>query len=219
MKDKIQLPKISIISGLASLACLLLLHFLSPEFEPNWRMVSEYALGKYSFVVSLFFTFWGLSSITLAVSLWKIASNKKGKSGVVLLLISGIGAGLASYFDVSQNTGHGIAGLLGIPTVPIASLLIAYHLAKKEEWLPYVMPIKWIAHLTWISLLLMVATMIILMNGFQSAGVVFGPDSPQPTSVPDGVIAVVGYANRFLIFVDILWLIVVARSYLKISNR
>lgn len=219
MITKIQLLQIPIISGVISLVYLLLLHFLSPEFEPGWRMVSEYALGKYGLVVSLFFIFWGLSSITLAVSLWKIASNKKGKFGVVVLFISGIGACLASYYDVSENTGHSVATLSGVPTVPVATLLITYHLAKKQEWLPYIKPIKWIAHLTWVSLLLMAVALIVMINGFQNAGVTSAPGSSPPIAVPEGVIAVVGYANRLLIIVDILWLIVVAKSCIKISNK
>lgn len=209
---KSNLPNLVIAASSLSLLSLLLLHFLSPEFEPNWRMVSEYALGKHKWLVSSFFIFWGVSSMLLAVNLWKKVSSKASKTGVVLLFISGIGATLAAPFDVSQATEHGIAGLLGIPTVPIATLLIAYHLSKKQEWVSFSRSIKLLAHSTWISLVLMVVTMIVMMTGFQNAGIQMGPDSPVPTSVPNGVIALVGYVNRILIVVDILWLIFVARA-------
>lgn len=215
---KLNLPTIVMITSSISLSCLLLLHFFSPEFEPNWRMVSEYALGKHKWLVSLFFIFWGLSSIILASNLWKQVSSTASKVGVVLLFISGIGASLAALFDVSQATGHGVAGLLGIPTVPIATLLIAYHLSKKPEWASFRKSIKLLAHGTWITLVLMVVTMIVMMTGFQNAGIEMGPDLPAPTSVPDGVIALVGYVNRLLIVVDILWLIFVAKAIKSISN-
>lgn len=34
--------------SVAVLILLISLHFLSPEFSPAWRMVSEYANGKYA---------------------------------------------------------------------------------------------------------------------------------------------------------------------------
>ena len=209
---KSNMPSMIIASSAISLLCLLLLHFFSPEFEPSWRMVSEYALGNYPWLVSLFFIFWGLSSLMLATLLWKNVTSKASKVGVVLLFISGIGASLAAFFDVSQSTGHGIAGLLGIPTVPIAALLISYHVSKKPEWVSFASPIKLLAHGTWISLVLMVITMIVMMTGFQNAGVQMGPGMPTPTHVPNGVIAVVGHVNRFLILVDLLWLVFVAKA-------
>lgn len=212
------LPIIAIAASSISILCLLLLHFFSPEFEPNWRMVSEYALGKHKWLVSLFFIFWGLSSILLAVTLWKHVTTAASRVGVVLMFISGIGASLAAWFDVSQPTGHGFAGLLGIPTVPIATLLISYHLSKNQEWIAFAKPIKLLAHGTWITLVLMIVTMVVMMTGFQNAGIEMGPDAAPPSHVPEGVIALVGYVNRLLILVDILWLIFVARAIRSISN-
>jgi Zn-dependent protease len=115
--------------------------------------------------------------------------------------------------------GHGIAGLLGIPTVPIATILISYHLSKKQEWFSSAKTMKLIAHGTWISLVLMVVAMFVMMSGFQNAGIQMGPDSPPPSHVPDGVIAVVGYVNRLLILVDIFWLIYVAKAMQTIHNN
>jgi hypothetical protein len=216
--EKSIIPSIVMVTSGFSLLCLLLLHFFSPEFESSWRMVSEYALGKHKWLISLFFIFWGLSSMLLAGNLWKQVTSKASKAGVILLFISGIGASLAALFDVSQPTGHGIAGLFGIPTIPFATLLISYYLSKKHEWFSFAKLIKLLAHLTWITLVLMVVTMVVMMTGFQNAGIDMGPDSPPPTHVPDGVIALVGYVNRLLILVDILWLFTVARAIKSISN-
>lgn len=216
--NKSNLPVIVIITSGISLFCLVLLHFFSPEFDPSWRMVSEYALGKHKWLVSLFFISWGLSSILLAVDLWKQVTSKAAKTGVILLFISGIGASLASYFDVSQPAGHGIAGFLGIPTVPIAVLLITYSLKKNEAWKTFMRPIKLLAHGTWISLVLMIAAMVVMMMGFQNAGIEMGPDSAPPSQVPEGVIAIVGYTNRLLIVVDLLWLFFTAKAVTIISK-
>ena len=37
-------------SGALSLVSLLALHFVSPEYHPSWRMISEYALGKHKWL-------------------------------------------------------------------------------------------------------------------------------------------------------------------------
>jgi hypothetical protein len=215
---KSTLSKIVLLTSSIALLCLVLLHFFSPEFEPNWRMVSEYALGSYKWMVSLFFIFWGLSSIILATHLWRIVNTKASKAGVVLLFISGIGASLAAFFDVSQPAGHGLAALLGIPTVPIATLLITYHLSKRQELFAFARPVKLLSHGTWISLVLMVVAMMVMISGFQKAGIEMGPDSQPPAAVPDGVIALAGYVNRLLIIVDILWLVFMAIAINNISK-
>lgn len=205
------LTKASIAFATVALLCLLILHFVSPEFDPSWRMVSEYALGDSRWLLSIFFVSWGLSSILLSLSLWKRIDKLAAKIGNVLLFVSGIGASLAAWFDVSQPTGHGVAGLLGIPTVPIAALMLTYHLTRKSPWIQHKKPLLWLAHGTWVMVVAMVVAMIVMMNGFAQAGVPMGPDAPTPETLPDGVVAVVGYVNRLLILVDILWIIWVAR--------
>jgi hypothetical protein len=45
--------RLAIATAVAALLLLFSLHVLSPEFDPSWRMVSEYALGHYGWVLSL----------------------------------------------------------------------------------------------------------------------------------------------------------------------
>ena len=49
----------AIIAIIISCAALLLLHILSPEFAPSWRMVSEYANGHYNWLLTIVFLGWG----------------------------------------------------------------------------------------------------------------------------------------------------------------
>ena len=177
-----------VITAALSLLCLLLLHFASPEFEPSWRMASEYALGNYQWLLTLFFLFWGVSSVCLAILLWRFVSNKAGKAGVILVFISGIGEILASIFDVTHSL-HGLAALLGVPTLPIAALLVSYHLKSKEWWSPYKKSLLRSAHFTWISVVVMIIAMVVMMMGFQQAGIEFKEGSEPPKSVPGNVIA------------------------------
>src|SRR5437763_8721684 len=112
--------RLSIAAAAAVLLLLASLHVLSPEFDPSFRMVSEYALGQYGWVLSLMFLAWGISSWALAVAVWPQVKTRAGKVGLWFLVIAGIGEAMASAFDVSHDLGHGFAGVLGIVGFPIA---------------------------------------------------------------------------------------------------
>src|SRR5438477_4472190 len=94
-------PKIEVIAALlamvaAAVTLLLLasLHVLSPEFDPSFRMVSEYALGHYGWVLSLMFLAWGLSAWALALALWSQVKTRAGKVGLWFLVIAGLAEAL-----------------------------------------------------------------------------------------------------------------------------
>jgi hypothetical protein len=206
------LATLSIIAGAVSLLSLLALHFTSPEFKPGWRMVSEYAMGKYKWILTLFFYLWGASSLLLVIVLLGKVSGFWAYFATILLAISGIGAILGGLFDVNHNK-HGLAFGLGVPPFPIAALILTYHLLNANTITQAKTLIA--AHATWISVLLMAFTMMLMFSGFKKAGVAWDKDSPPPTEVPKGVIALGGYANRLLVFCFIFWEIYIA--YLLIS--
>jgi hypothetical protein len=42
--------RMAIIFSVTFLAILFLLHFLKPELDPSWRMISEYEIGRYGWM-------------------------------------------------------------------------------------------------------------------------------------------------------------------------
>jgi hypothetical protein len=209
------LAKVIIGSGAMSLLCLLVLHFLSPEFKPSWRMISEYALGKHKSLITAFFLLWGLSTLLLTFLLWNETASIWAKIGLVLIFLSGVGAIMGGLFDVKHPL-HGAAFGLGIPTLPIGALLVSYHLIKSADWNNHSSTILFSAHSVWVSLVLMGVAMAVMISGFNKAGVPMGKDVPPPESVPAGVIAVAGYFNRILVLCYALWVIFIARIYLSV---
>jgi hypothetical protein len=77
--------------GVIALQSLLTLHFVSPEFQPSWRMVSEYALDQYRWLITAFFIFWGARSMLLAVLLRPLVDSAWARVGVDFLAVSGVG--------------------------------------------------------------------------------------------------------------------------------
>lgn len=205
------LPIIVIFSSLLSILSLLILHFVSPEFKPSWRMISEYALGKNKWLITSFFVFWGAANMLLSLRLWSEVNGAWPAIGVLLVFISGIGAFMGGLFDVKHKL-HGLSFMLGIPTLPIGSLLICYHLIAMSQWQVHKTEILWSTHSIWVSVILMAASMMLLMNGYKKSGMPMGPGVEPPKELPKGVIGINGYFNRILVMCYLLWLITMSKA-------
>lgn len=186
--------RLSFLFGTAVLVLLAALHLLSPEFDPSWRMVSEYALGGYGWVLAFLFLAWALSSVTLFFALKGQIRTVGGKIGLGFLLVSALGMALAILFAMPDPL-HGLATLVGIPTFPIAALLVSTSLVRNPDWSPARRPLLWTANLTWMSLVLMFAALLI---GLSQSGGQFGP----------GVF--IGWPNRLVVVAYCAWLMTAA---------
>lgn len=207
----IALPAAWLSIGATTLTLLLLasLHVLSPEFAPSWRMVSEYAFGHYAWVLSLMFLSWGIGTWALVVAIWSQVQTTGGKVGLWLLTAAGIGEAMASVFDVTHETGHGIAGLLGVVGFPIAALLLAVSLGRTKGGQRSSKILLWLANLSWISVVLLVVTLVIMTIQVARAN---GGHLPQhaPQALPPGVIGLDGWADRLIVVSNCAWVIVAA---------
>lgn len=204
-----------IATGVLSLLCLLQLHFVSSEFKPSWRMVSEYALGKHKWLLTLFFIFWSISTLLSACFYLNIVSTTWVTIGAILILISGTGAFMGGLFDIKHKL-HGLSFALGVPTFPIGVLLIAYQLSDQTQWFATENVLLISAHSVWISLVLMGLSMGLFFSGLKKAGIPFGPDQKPLTEIPKSVIALNGYANRLLVFVYVSFNIIVSLIFLNL---
>ncbi len=208
---------LAIVTSFATIALLLALHVLSPEFSPSWRMVSEYAFGHYAWVLSLMFAFWGISSWALVVAIWSEVHTNAGKAGLWLLIIAGIGEAMASVFDVTHEVGHGIAGLLGVIGFPIAALLLSVALGRNESWRTARKALLAIANLSWMSVVLLAATLAIMIPQMIR---ITGGHLPQhaPKSLPPGVLALDGWADRLIVLSNCAWVLVAAWHAIQVAR-
>jgi hypothetical protein len=219
------LPEIEVRGALlamgAAAATLLLLaglHILSPEFDPSFRMVSEYALGHYSWVLSLMFLAWGISSWALALAIWSQVKTKAGKVGWWFLVMAGLGEALACVFDVTHDPGHSIAGVLGMGGFPIAAVLLSVSLGRLHAWRGARSPLLYMANLNWISVVLLGATLVLMTVQFAQ---VTGGHLPQqaPAHLPAGVLGFDGWADRLIVLSNCLWVFVAAWQAMKLTGR
>jgi len=211
--------RLAIAAAATALLLLAILHVLSPEFDPAWRMVSEYALGRYGWVLSLLFLAWGISSWALAIALWPQVATRAGKVGAWLLIIAGLGEAMASVFDITQDTGHAIAGLLGMGGFPVAAVALSISLGRAPTWRGTKRPLLWLAHLSWISIVLLLATLA-LMTVQVAVAQAYGGQLPQhaPTHLPAGVLGLDGWADRLFVLSACAWVLMAAWQTTKLRR-
>jgi Protein of unknown function (DUF998) len=188
----------------AALTVLLLatLHVLSPEFDPSRRVVSEYANGRYDWVLSLMFASWAISSWSLAVALWSQLKGIGGKVAVSFLVAAGVGEGMASFCDINHPW-HNLAGMIGVLSLPMAAMGISLNLAGVDEWMRAKRVLLVTANLTWLTLLLMVIALFALVT--------------RRRITPPGL-EMIGWTNRAVVVAYCVWVATVAWQALKLRR-
>jgi Protein of unknown function (DUF998) len=210
--------RMAIVGSIAAVGVLGSLHLLSPEFDPSFRMISEYALGRHGAVLSWMFAIWGVSTWALAFAIWPDVPTTRGRLGTWCLLAAGSGEVLAAVFDVTHELGHGVAGLLGIVGLPIAAVLVTVSLEGRWVWQHAGAQLRRrSAHATWIAVLLLLVTMALMTAQFAHVN---GGRLPQhaPRSLPPGVWGLSGWANRLIVLANCWWVAVVAWQAIAIGR-
>jgi len=125
---------------------------------------------------------------------------------------------MASVFDITHDTGHTIAGILGIGGFIIAAMLLSVSLGRIEAWRSIKKPLLWIANLSWISIVLLGATLALMTVQFIQVN---GGQLPAqaPASLPSGVIGLDGWADRLFVLSNCLWMMMAAWRVIKLRTQ
>lgn len=100
---------------------------------------------------------------------------------------------------------------------PIAALLLSVNLGRQETWRPARSALLWIAHLSWISVVLLIATLAIMTMQMARLN---GGHLPQhaPKSLPPGVLALDGWADRLIVLSNWAWVLVAAGRAIQVRR-
>jgi hypothetical protein len=207
--------KIALYGTFTFLALLVLLHFLKPEFQPSWRFISEYSIGKNGWIMQLAFIILGISCISLILSIKAHVKTVGGKIGMIVMFIVGLSLIMAGIFIMDAVTTpkneltthgnlHGIAAMIGVPGFPIAAILISLGLAKNTNWVFYKRILITLAIAIWICLIIMFATMFITLAKTQG---VFNGN------------VLIGWPNRILVLSYCIWLYVVTKAAINLRSE
>jgi Protein of unknown function (DUF998) len=168
-----------------SIALLVVLHLVKPELDPSWRTVSEYAIGRHGWLMTACFIAQSLGCAALFIAIRSQARHWVGYIGLFFLLAAAVGPAMAAIFPSDlittppaevSDTGrmHSIAGIIGIPSLPIAAILLSLHLTRQSGWSAKRSQVLVSALVAVLSLLIMLVTVAALMPKDGS----FGPDFP-----------------------------------------
>ena len=138
-----------------ALGLMALLHVLEPEFDPSWRTLSEYSLGRYGVLMRAAFLAMGTGVIAAAVALWRVTGP--WSLGLVLVAIGPLGAAFIDTDPVTTpraqmsrtSNVHAALGSLFFLGFPVAATIAGISAASD----PSVGPVlAWASIVPWIAL-------------------------------------------------------------------
>jgi hypothetical protein len=195
---------VSIAATAVFLVLLVVLHLLKPEFDPSWRMISEYEIGPFGWLMQVAFFSWALGSASLFVAVKPHIRTTSGNVGLALLLVAAVGMIIGGIFipdsiTTSRNAlstaskWHSVGGALAILPMPIIATLVSWSLVRHNQaWISGRRLILSLTALTWLSL-----------GGFLLVAVVQHNGRAGPH-------AVLGWLNRAFAVAFSMWLMAVA---------
>jgi len=81
----------SFVAGCLFALLLLGLHLVEPEFDPTWRFVSEYALGRAGWMMTVAFISLAISLLAAALALVRHVRTIFGYVGLAILALAACG--------------------------------------------------------------------------------------------------------------------------------
>jgi hypothetical protein len=204
--------KLAMASIISYQVLLIALIFLRSDLDPSWHTISQWAIGRYGWMMSLAFLISALSYAALFVMLRSQVHGILGRIGLGTLLICVIGATgvgvfttdpMPMHFPLStRGTLHVIFGTSQLVLLPFAALFINLSLThSNEKWRGARRILLWTAGLPLFGF---------LSFAIYSALFVFplGPNAYGP-----GVN--IGWPPRFAFFTYMLWVVTVSWQAIK----
>jgi hypothetical protein len=191
------------------LVLLAVLHILKPDYDPSWRMMSEYAIGRFGWVMQLAFFSLSIASLSATAAVWPQVKSIVGYIGLVFLLIAAISATIGGIFpsdpittspDALSANGkvHILGAQLGIPAMPLAVAFLSWALTRHNQAWASARRWLWLTvGFVWLNLVAIIFLLFVVAKGTP------GPD------------VFIGWPNRLFITGYSLWLMIVAWQIIK----
>lgn len=181
-------------------ATVTMLHVLEREYHPAWRTISEYALGRYGWMMRAAFWCLGLT-IALAGTVLRLHTTRMNGLGLAVFGIAALGAVGAGLFNTDPITPPATQTTTGMlhnvfSVLLILGLPIAVALASPRPGSPILADLlPWASRAVWAGCL-----------AFVGAGVWFGARGRS------GAAAQIGWPQRFMVFTYTVWLVLIMGS-------
>ncbi len=197
--------RLSIATAGLGLSALVAVHLFKPDIHPLRTMISQYARGRYGWLMALCFAALAAASVSLVAALVESSTSLLSRIGLAFLLFAAIALGMAARFPmdpVSTPPGqmsfsgrmHGVSFLIGVPCQLLAVLLLSLSLDIRTSYERSILIA--LASLIWVSIVVTIGIMLKV-----------GPGKPPN---PNGPERFLGLPNRLFMGAYAAWLIVAA---------
>jgi hypothetical protein len=193
---------------LVFLCLLAVLHFIEPEIDPSWRLISEYQLGRYGWLMSVAFLALAGGAFAVDVLIWRTVCTRSGRIGRVWLLAIVAALIGGALFKTDPNVPgtpatlagriHAECGLVVIGTFPIVATLISRGVSRNPAWAAVRRWLFWATTLVWIGLAVFIIGTVIAHTKLPPDYGDFGPK------------VMVGWENRFMMLCYSIWFMAVS---------
>ena len=194
-------PPIAFLGASTFFLLVILLHFLKPELDPSWRMLSEYAIGHHGWIMTLAFLSLSTSSLALAAAFFQHGLT----TGSLIMGTASIGSVGSTVFitdpittpwSLVTPTGrmHVYSAAMFILGFPIAVAAIAWNASSHFLLRSTPNLLTSFSLPVWIGVIVFVST----VTRYQAHKRAFGPAIP------------IGWPNRLMLGTYVLWLMAVS---------
>lgn len=130
----------ALVAGGITVGLIAVLHMLKPEYDPSWRMISEYSLGRHGWMMRLAFVAMSVCLVATCFLLWPF-----GGAWTFALAVVGLGALGAAFVDADPimtsraeatpvGRAHTVLGAVCLAGFPPAALLAGIGVAPVLGW-------------------------------------------------------------------------------------
>jgi len=181
---------------------LILLHGLRPDYTPVDHMISDYAVGRYGWVMTTAFVALAAGCLTLGLGM-ALAGPRSlaGRAAALLLGVATIGVLTTAIFPTDLETAattatgniHTLSFLVNVISMILCAMLFALSLGKSDDWRGY----RWTGRVLAVALLAaFIAQFLTLHRG-----------------------APYGLTNRLFVAVLMVWFLATAMQLRRVALR
>jgi hypothetical protein len=145
----------ALVAGVFTVGLIAILHVLEPEYDPSWRMISEYSLGRHGWVMRLAFVTMAIGLSATCVALWPF-----GGPWITGLAAVALGALGAAFIDADPimtpradatpvGRAHTVLGVVLLAGFPAAALVAGVGVAPALGWTLVIASVVPLAGLVW----------------------------------------------------------------------
>ncbi|MCR2809928.1 MULTISPECIES: DUF998 domain-containing protein [unclassified Microbacterium] len=146
---------VALVAGGFTVGLIAILHVLEPEYDPSWRMISEYSLGRHGWVMRFAFVTMAIGLSATGVALWPF-----GGAWAIGLAAVALGALGAAFIDADPimtpradatpvGRAHTVLGVVLLAGFPPAALLAGVGVGPALGWTLVICSVVPLAGLVW----------------------------------------------------------------------